>query len=75
MIVAQVKVNGYRIELGEIEASLAMSSSVEQAVAVVRRGQLVAYLKPARETTLTTQVIDDVRAALARKLPIYMIPE
>ena len=41
----QVKVRGFRIELGEIETLLEKHPAVEQAVASVRDGRLVAYLR------------------------------
>ncbi|WP_297847969.1 non-ribosomal peptide synthetase, partial [Mycobacterium sp.] len=68
----QVKVRGYRIELGEIQSALAGFDGVEQAVVVAREdgpGQkrLVGYVTgsvdPAR-----------MRAALAERLPAYMVP-
>ena len=43
----QVKVRGFRIELGEIETVLENHPGVEQAVASVRDGRLVAYLRNA----------------------------
>ena len=47
----QIKLRGYRIELGEIEALLEKHPSVEQAVANVHDGRLVAYLRqPAAES-------------------------
>jgi len=41
----QVKVRGYRIELGDIETHLEQHPLVEQAVAHVHDGRLVAYLR------------------------------
>ncbi|MCP5532319.1 MAG: amino acid adenylation domain-containing protein [Akkermansiaceae bacterium] len=41
----QVKVRGFRIELGDIESHLAQHPSVAQAVADVRDGRLVAWLR------------------------------
>ena len=41
----QVKLRGYRIELGEIETLLEKNPLVEQAVAHVHDGKLVAYLR------------------------------
>ena len=68
----QVKVRGYRIELGEVRAVLAGLDGVEQAVVVAREDRpgdkrLVGYV---------TGVVDPatVRAALAERLPAYMVP-
>ncbi|BBZ18084.1 hypothetical protein MGAD_24190 [Mycolicibacterium gadium] len=68
----QVKVRGYRIELGEIQAALIALDGVEQAAVVTREdrpgdkrlvGYLIGSAEPAR-----------VRAALAERLPAYMVP-
>ena len=68
----QVKIRGYRIELGEIQAVLAGLDEVEQAVVVARGDRpgdkrLVGYV---------TGTADPVaaRAALAERLPSYMVP-
>jgi hypothetical protein len=70
----QVKVHGYRVELGEVEAALAAVPGLSQAAAAVRtdaRGQhrLVAYY-------VAPSACDEsaVRAALAARLPPYMVP-
>ncbi|MES2660595.1 MAG: amino acid adenylation domain-containing protein [Verrucomicrobiota bacterium] len=47
----QVKVRGFRIELGEIETLLEKHPAVEQAVASVRDGRLVAYLRNASNSS------------------------
>ncbi len=72
---SQVKVRGFRIELGEVEAALERQPGVRRAAAVVVDGAdgrvLVAYV-----------VADDgpgpdfaeLRQALARTLPPYMVP-
>ncbi|BCU75555.1 amino acid adenylation domain-containing protein [Luteolibacter sp. LG18] len=49
----QVKVRGYRIELGDIESHLEQHPAIEQAIAHVHDGRLVAYLRPAKTTTAT----------------------
>ncbi|GAB3214056.1 non-ribosomal peptide synthetase [Marinactinospora endophytica] len=72
----QVKIRGFRIELGEVEAALADQPGVGQAVVVAREGgpggpRLVGYLVPAPGSTPDT---DAVRAALADRLPGYMVP-
>ncbi|WP_281893155.1 non-ribosomal peptide synthetase [Phytohabitans aurantiacus] len=62
----QVKVRGHRIELAEVEAALAACDGVDRAAVVVRDGRLVGY-------TVTSDV-EGVRAAVARRLPAYMVP-
>ena len=68
----QVKIRGYRIELGEIQTALSELDGVEQAVVIAREDnpgtkRLVGYVTgsvdPAR-----------IRAALADRLPAYMVP-
>jgi amino acid adenylation domain-containing protein/non-ribosomal peptide synthase protein (TIGR01720 family) len=72
----QVKIRGYRIELGEIQTALAALDGVEQAVVIAREDRpsdkrLVGYV-----TESVTGTIDPagVRAALAERLPAYMLP-
>ncbi len=68
----QVKIRGYRIELGEIQAALAGLDGVEAAVVIAREDRpgdkrLAGYV---------TGTVDPVeaRAALADRLPPYMVP-
>nr|WP_155924947.1 non-ribosomal peptide synthetase [Mycolicibacterium sp. CBMA 234] len=68
----QVKIRGYRIELGEIQSALGELDGVEQAVVIAREDRpgdlrLVGYV---------TGTADPVkaRAALAERLPAYMVP-
>ncbi len=68
----QVKIRGYRIEPGEVEAALAALDGVEQAVVIARQDrpgdpQLVGYVTGTVEPAA-------VRAALAERLPAYMVP-
>ncbi|OJZ73634.1 hypothetical protein BRW65_11605 [Mycobacterium paraffinicum] len=68
----QVKIRGYRIELGEIHAALCQLDGVERAAVVAREDhpgdkRLVAYI------TGTADPVD-ARAALAGRLPGYMVP-
>ncbi|WP_459478549.1 amino acid adenylation domain-containing protein, partial [Pseudomonas sp. No.117] len=78
----QVKVRGFRIELGEIEARLREHPTLREATVTVTdslHGQhLVAYVVPAADWPLSKAAEDDVRAslkaALATRLPDYMVP-
>ena len=68
----QVKIRGYRIELGEVRAALAGLDGVEQAVVIAREDRpgdkrLVGYI------TGTADPVN-ARAALAERLPEYMVP-
>lgn len=65
----QVKVRGFRIELGEIEARLENYPGVLQAVAHVREGKLLAYVRTAPEVPAS-----DLRRHLSATLPEYMVP-
>ncbi len=68
----QVKIRGYRIELGEVQAALAALDGIKQAAAIVREDRpgdkrLVGYVTGTAEP-------GEVRAALAERLPAYMVP-
>ena len=68
----QVKIRGYRIELGEIQAALAALRGVEQAVVIAREDRpgdkrLVGYVTGTADPAAA-------RAALAERLPAYMVP-
>ena len=68
----QVKIRGYRIELGEVQAVLADLEGVDQAAVIAREDRpgekrLVGYI-----TGTAKQA--EIRAALARRLPSYMVP-
>ncbi|WP_120313396.1 non-ribosomal peptide synthetase, partial [Mycobacterium mantenii] len=68
----QVKIRGYRIECGEIQTALAGLDGVEQAVVLAREDRpgdkrLVGYVTGTAEPAA-------IRAALAERLPEYMVP-
>ncbi|SCW30123.1 non-ribosomal peptide synthase domain TIGR01720/amino acid adenylation domain-containing protein [Paenibacillus tianmuensis] len=70
----QVKIRGYRIELGEVEAQLLKVEPVQEAIVLAREDesgakQLCAYFLAARSLT-----VNELRAALSREIPAYMIP-
>jgi acyl carrier protein len=72
----QVKIRGFRIELGEIEAKLSGYAGVREAVVIAREDvpgdkRLVAYLVAAEGVELSGA---ELREALGRELPEYMLP-
>ncbi|MBO4207176.1 non-ribosomal peptide synthetase [Micromonospora echinofusca] len=74
----QVKVRGFRIEPGEIEAVLRTHPGLTDAVVVAWRGddadvRLAAYAVPDSPVDAAT-IWPQVRAALAQRLPDYMVP-
>ena len=71
----QVKVRGFRIELGEIEAALSALEGVGDAIVLAREDgpgqkQLVAYYR----ADGTVPSAATLRAALAARLPDFMVP-
>jgi amino acid adenylation domain-containing protein len=74
----QVKVRGYRIELGEIEVALREQPEVRDAVVATWRAsdedvRLVAYVVPTGQAN-AAELWPSLKAALARRLPEYMLP-
>jgi amino acid adenylation domain-containing protein len=67
----QVKIRGFRVELGEIEAALRHLPGVARAAAVALDSRVAAYVvrEPGAQCTAA-----ELRQALARSLPDYMIP-
>src|SRR6185312_10016034 len=68
----QVKLRGYRIELGEIQAALAALDGVEHAAVIAREDRpgdkrLVGYIAGTADPIAA-------RAALAERLPGFMVP-
>ncbi|MGW4207274.1 non-ribosomal peptide synthase/polyketide synthase [Lentzea sp. NPDC004789] len=65
----QVKLRGQRVELGEIESAMTAFPGVVRAAAAVHDQRLAGYV-------VTTAPVDhdELRAALARTLPEYMVP-
>ncbi|MGA9871874.1 MAG: amino acid adenylation domain-containing protein, partial [Rhodococcus sp. (in: high G+C Gram-positive bacteria)] len=67
----QVKLRGLRIELGEIESALATDDSVSQAVVLVVRDQLVAYVVPVAGQSVD---VDELLRSTGSVVPEYMVP-
>ncbi len=68
----QVKIRGHRVELGEVRAALAGLAGVEQAAVIAREDRpgdkrLVGYVTGTADPAA-------MRAALADRLPAYMVP-
>ena len=75
----QVKVGGFRIELPEIEAVLQQHDKVKQAVAIVRKDALYAYLmlhssSPTLSKESMKKLLKEVKDFAARSLMYYMMP-
>ncbi len=75
-----VKIRGYRVELGEVESRLAALPGVGHAAVVARdtgggsgprTKEIIAYAVPARGASVDPA---ELRCALARLLPDYMLP-
>ncbi len=76
---SQVKLRGFRIELGEVEAALLAHAGVNAAAATIyeREGytaQLVGYVVGAAADGGQIDGLD-VKAAVAAKVPDYMVPD
>ena len=71
----QVKIDGYRIELAEIEQAYSQHPLVEQAMVVVRKGKLSAYLKPKEGRDLTHHQLQAIQTFIAKSLTSYMVPK
>ncbi|WP_193474574.1 non-ribosomal peptide synthetase [Streptomyces griseomycini] len=72
----QVKIRGHRVELGEVEAALAADPSVDRAVAAVSEDaggvrRIVGYVRPVPGAGPRPEAL---RAAVAERLPAYMVP-
>ncbi|BBN81296.1 hypothetical protein PA25_12810 [Pseudoalteromonas sp. A25] len=69
----QLKVRGYRIEPGEIEYALTQHEAINQAVAVIKAQQLVAYYVPQSDANEpdTASLVQ----FLHKTLPDYMVPQ
>lgn len=72
----QVKVRGHRIELGEVEAVMEQVPNLLEAVAITREdtdgnNRLIGYFRIAKGAIVSAE---DIRQAMARKVPAYMIP-
>ncbi|SCW38952.1 amino acid adenylation domain-containing protein [Paenibacillus tianmuensis] len=70
----QVKIRGYRIEIGEVEEQLLKIASVREAIVIARedangQNQLCAYFVAQAKLKAT-----ELKEAMARELPGYMIP-
>jgi len=73
---SQVKIRGYRIELDEIDVQLQSCAGVHAAASVAQsfgtQTVLVAFVVPS--DAAAPPAAEDLRAALAKVLPSYMVP-
>ncbi len=78
----QIKILGHRIDPAEIEAVLRAHPAVDDVVVVARQRdrrdqldqQLAAFYRPAPDAAPDGETADQLRRALARALPGYMMP-
>jgi pyochelin synthetase len=72
----QIKIHGFRVELEEIEAKLCALPEVTAAVACILRKDQSPQLAAAIAVTGRTDTdhVPQLRAALAKQLPDYMVP-
>ncbi|CAM5649102.1 Tyrocidine synthase 3 [Streptomyces avidinii] len=75
----QIKLRGFRIELGEVEAVLSDRAGVGRAVCLVREDlpgfpALIGYVTPATAGGAPAPDAGELRRALAKALPEYMVP-
>ncbi|KTC01815.1 non-ribosomal peptide synthetase [Pseudomonas syringae] len=73
----QVKIRGVRIELGEIESQFSQLPGIEEALVLAREDEpgqprLVGYFTERADATPSR--LEDLRTALAARLPAYMVP-
>ncbi|MFJ9929487.1 amino acid adenylation domain-containing protein [Streptomyces misionensis] len=68
----QVKVRGHRVEPGEVAAALSALPGVRDAFVAAAGGQLVGYVVPHPEGVPAP--VAELREALERSLPAYMVP-
>ncbi|HBL28031.1 MAG TPA: non-ribosomal peptide synthetase, partial [Acidobacteria bacterium] len=75
----QVKIRGFRVEPGEIEAQLRSLPAVREAVVLARGDgaggkRLVAWVVPATQEAEAAVLAVELRDALRRRVPDYMVP-
>ncbi|HHH50864.1 MAG TPA: amino acid adenylation domain-containing protein, partial [Campylobacterales bacterium] len=70
----QVKIRGFRIELGEIESSILEYQGIKEAVVIAKEEQLIAYVIEDECQVEDNDLLEELRSALTRKLPSYMLP-
>ena len=66
----QVKVNGHRIELGEIESCIYLYPNIDKALVLLdKNNKLICYFSSSKQIN-----VNDLKAFMQRKLPLYFIP-
>ncbi len=73
----QIKIRGFRVELGEIESTMNAQPDIARALVTLRRDSkqnkiLTAYFIPTNKTHISEE---QLRKALEKKLPDFMIPQ
>ena len=66
----QIKINGHRIELGEIESCVYLYPNINKTIVLVdKNNKLICYFSSSKQIN-----INDLKAFMQRKLPLYFIP-
>ena len=65
----QVKINGHRIELGEIENCIYSYPDINKVVVTIKNNKINCYFIANKQVD-----IDDLKAFIKNKLPIYFVP-
>ena len=66
----QIKINGHRIELGEIESCVYLYPNIDKTIVLVdKNNKLICYFSSSKQIN-----INDLKAFMQRKLPLYFIP-
>ncbi|MFK0167059.1 amino acid adenylation domain-containing protein [Rhizobium sp. NPDC090279] len=75
----QVKIRGNRLDLGDVETSLRQDVRIRDAVAVKHVAAsgmetLVAFLLLEEPHADNSKIVEDIRKAMARRVPSFMVP-
>jgi amino acid adenylation domain-containing protein len=75
----QIKIHGYRVEPGEVEAALLADAAVSAALVIAEPdgaggNRLAAFATPEDTRVDPTELANELRGRLLRRLPAYLVP-